>query len=110
MREKIVKGFQILLGKIFFTLECWSFPSTLKQFNSASKIIVFNAKRPFGKSQQSDLLETGHFSSPGGGVGVGGFYGDHVTLIRNRSDNQWSLTECKGWGVYRKLTANKGDC
>ena len=110
MREKNCQGFSNTIRKLFFTLQCWSFPSTLKQFNSASKIIVFNAERPFCKSQQSDLLETGHFSSPGGGVGVGGFHGDHVTFIRNRSDNQWSLTECKGWGVYRKLTAYKGDC
>ena len=41
---KNCQGFSNTIRKFFFTLECWSFPSTLKQFNSASKIIVFNAK------------------------------------------------------------------
>ena len=110
MREKNCQGFSNTIRKFFFYPGVLELPFYAKKIQFCIEIIVFNAKRPFCKSQQSDLLETGHFSSPGGGVGVGGFYGDHVTFIRNRSDNQWSLTECKGWGVYRKLTANKGDC
>ena len=58
-------------------------------FYSASKIITFNAKRPFGESQRADLLDASHFSSPGGMAGGQEFCEDRVVFFGNRSGDQW---------------------
>ena len=96
MEKKWSRLLNIFGKKTYSSWSAGASPYVLKQFNSALNIIVFNAKRPFGKSQRTNLLAS-HYWSPG--AGIGGFCGDHVVFIGNRGEDQWSLTECKGGAV-----------